>query len=106
MNGYLRHGQRIAVAVGLQLVALGLWWVIWVKGQPSCTHRHVLHNLRMSDSNPQAGYYGVVAIGDGWKPVTPHRNELFLQDAIDAGATHIAYWTGRRWEHVEPVEEI
>lgn len=61
---------------------------------------------RSHDHLPEAGYYGVVAIGDGWKPVTPHRHELFLQDAIDAGATHIAYWTGRRWEHVEPVDEI
>ena len=63
---------------------------------------------RAHNVTPKAGYYGVVAIGDGWKPVTPETSahELFVQVAIDAGATHIAHWTGRRWEHVEPVDAI
>lgn len=61
---------------------------------------------RSHNVTPDAGYYGVVAIGDGWKPVTQSAPELFVQTAIDAGATHIGYWTGRRWEHVERVEDI
>lgn len=51
------------------------------------------------------GWYGVIQIGDGWKPVTsPERAAtLFLPGAIEAGATHIGYWSGRGWQFVEAI---
>jgi hypothetical protein len=39
------------------------------------------------------GWYGLIAIGDGWKPVTPsdQSHTPILPDAIKAGATHGRY---------------
>lgn len=54
------------------------------------------------------GWYGLIAIGDGWKPVTPSEQSHTLSrpEAIKAGATHAGYWDGRDWQHVEVVEDI
>lgn len=54
------------------------------------------------------GWYGLIRIGDGWKPVTSSdkSHTLILPDAISAGATHAGYWDGRDWQDVEAVERI
>jgi hypothetical protein len=56
---------------------------------------------------PLTGWYGLVAIGDGWRPVTPPegRQTLLLSVARDAGATHVGYWD-RDWQHVTPIDDI
>lgn len=63
---------------------------------------------RTGNTRPKPGYYGVVEIGDGWKPVTSESSAhtLALDTAIEAGATHVAYWNGFKWEHVDPVEDV
>lgn len=57
---------------------------------------------------PPVGYYGLVVVGDGWRPVTndEHRHTLALTVAREAGATHVGYWDGKGWRHVEPVDEV
>ena len=55
---------------------------------------------------PAVGWYGLQRVGDGWRPVTPDEmaNILLLPTAVSLGATHVRYWSGNDWEHVEAID--
>ena len=54
------------------------------------------------------GYYGLVAIGDDWQPVTEteRKHRLRLPAARDAGATHVGYWNGKSWRDVDCIDQV
>lgn len=52
------------------------------------------------------GWYGLIQIGDGWRPLTIPENwrSLMVSEGRKAGATHVGYWDGRDWIHIEAVD--
>lgn len=53
------------------------------------------------------GWYGLQAIGDGWRPVTSPESSLTLiiADVVaTTAATHFGYWNGKKWDFVERIE--
>lgn len=52
------------------------------------------------------GWYGLRSTDGRWSTVTSDEmaNTLLLPTAVSLGATHVGYWSGKNWEHVEAID--
>jgi hypothetical protein len=64
--------------------------------------------MREKPSTLLNGWYGLIRIGEKWRPVTipENRRTLMLSEANRAGATHVAFWDGKGWDHIVEVDRV